>query len=805
MAAAYCSSLILIACKLQKSILCQETCKNMERNESKQTSSWAAGIANYVTSYFWDKPEETIQSGPDAQTQQLFSNCINFLATDGIKALCDKIEAVSTEVFGNVPLSKEVNVKHLLEKIKSKMENATGCKNFSEYVIPLSRKYKKSERRAFGAVWWSAVEVEILDFRGMPKEPRLIKFASYLSACASEATIYGTCVSDKAAKVNHKDSSKSHSLIEMKIQRQKRASKILTFYRYNYGFQPPHSVLLDGNFCQAALQNKINLREQMPKYFMNEVNIVVTNCILKELEALGKEVGGALAICRQFNVVKCPHNPPRTAADCIRRLARRSKKEERAKYFIGTQDDALLQSLRELGGIPLMSVKYNSILLEKPSRESISGLKTSADDLEKVKLLKREVLGVEEQKPQKRKGPKGPNPLSCKKKKQSNQTGAVAGAFGKQNKGESEDNMTNKEKKKRRRKKINPAYMKILKENVDIAPVTFFATLLNAPCTALLLASESKESVAYLIVGKSNGETVFFPTDRSECVSKIDCAANVPITAIASGDLRNTGKVEVITITSNGLLQSLEFPSVGLSRTFCQQIYANVCSAQILDVDGDGSAELVVVMTDRVVRSYRFIGDAEKLVPLNKWEMPSQISGWSIGIDNSNQCYALLSQYGQSHHVVLEFGATKEVRVVQPRRNDSRLYATQLFVPLTPTFATLFHSLAEKIIVADHDTNCEMEICNPESDFMCVTTMQLDSGLNVLVALDSYGELLIYGWSKDIELRSEPLARCQQVMREVDYMCGFPGPSQNSLMIGLVNVFNKVSLFSIDLSHAVSI
>ncbi|KAI1730375.1 peroxin-3 domain-containing protein [Ditylenchus destructor] len=139
MAAAYCSSLILIACKLQKSILCQETCKNMEKNESKQTSSWTAGIANYVSSYFWDKPEETIQSGPDAQTQQLFSNCINFLATDGIKALCDKIEAVSTEVFDNVSLSKEVNVKHLLEKIKSKMENVTGCKNFSEYVIPLSR------------------------------------------------------------------------------------------------------------------------------------------------------------------------------------------------------------------------------------------------------------------------------------------------------------------------------------------------------------------------------------------------------------------------------------------------------------------------------------------------------------------------------------------------------------------------------------------------------------------------------------------------------------------------------------------
>lgn len=69
----------------------------------------------------------------------------------------------------------------------------------------------------------------------------------------------------------------------MKITRLKRANKVLTFYRYNYGFQTPYTVLLDGTFCQAALQNKINLREQMPKYFGGEVNIVTTACILKEL------------------------------------------------------------------------------------------------------------------------------------------------------------------------------------------------------------------------------------------------------------------------------------------------------------------------------------------------------------------------------------------------------------------------------------------------------------------------------------------------------------------------------------------
>jgi hypothetical protein len=41
--------------------------------------------------------------------------------------------------------------------------------------------------------------------------------------------------------------------------------------------------------------------------------------------------------------------------------------------------------------------------------------------------------------------------------------------------------------------------------------------------------------------------------------------------------------------------------------------------------------ELVVVMTDRVVRSYRYVEELSRMLPLNKWEMPAQISGWSIG------------------------------------------------------------------------------------------------------------------------------------------------------------------------------
>lgn len=203
----------------------------------------------------------------------------------------------------------------------------------------------------------------------------------------------------------------------MKIKRLKRANRILTFFRYNYGYQAPHTALLDGTFCQAALKNKINIQEQLPKYLASEVQIVVTKCILAELEMLGTSVYGAFAIAKQFTVAKCPHKEPRSASECIKHLARRSKTKDNPKYFVGSQDDALLLALRDLGGVPLMSIKFNTILLEKPSNETVNGVEKTNEELNKVKELKKEVLGEEVQKKRKRKKAKGPNPLSCKKKK----------------------------------------------------------------------------------------------------------------------------------------------------------------------------------------------------------------------------------------------------------------------------------------------------------------------------------------------------------------------------------------------------
>jgi len=73
----------------------------------------------------------------------------------------------------------------------------------------------------------------------------------------------------------------------MKIKRYKKVNKYLTFYENNYKFRPPYQILLDGTFCQYALKYKVNISEQLPKYFGNEVKLFTTSCVINEIQNIG--------------------------------------------------------------------------------------------------------------------------------------------------------------------------------------------------------------------------------------------------------------------------------------------------------------------------------------------------------------------------------------------------------------------------------------------------------------------------------------------------------------------------------------
>lgn len=68
------------------------------------------------------------------------------------------------------------------------------------------------------------------------------------------------------------------------------------------------------------------------------------------------------------------------------------------------------------------------------------------------------------------------------------------------------------------------------------------------------------------------------------------------------------------------------------------------------DIDADGNKELVVGLTDRVVRSYRWQFQSKltggTLVSLNKWECANQIGTLTLNYDKDDLPCLLIAQPG---------------------------------------------------------------------------------------------------------------------------------------------------------------
>ncbi|XP_071496425.1 rRNA-processing protein UTP23 homolog [Diadema antillarum] len=248
----------------------------------------------------------------------------------------------------------------------------------------------------------------------------------------------------------------------MKVKRYKHARKYLGFYRNNFNFREPHQILVDGTFTQMALLRKINIKEQMPKYLGGEVQLTTTNCILSEVEALGKAVYGGYLILKRYQVRRCGHKEkPVSAFRCIMSMIADQNKNH---YFVATQDPDLSGAVNRMAGTPLLYIHFNAIVLEKPSESSVTQAtalttrKVNPTDSERKMLT--ELMGGEgdkdPEKKRKRKGPKGPNPLSVKKKKKKLKDVHSGGGGGGPVDGKDGESGGKKRTRRRKRIKIAP-------------------------------------------------------------------------------------------------------------------------------------------------------------------------------------------------------------------------------------------------------------------------------------------------------------------------------------------------------------
>lgn len=210
----------------------------------------------------------------------------------------------------------------------------------------------------------------------------------------------------------------------MKVKRVRRFRRTLGFFKNNYGIRTPYQVLIDGTFCTSALKYKINLKEQIPKFLEAEVKFLTTACCIMEVESLGPATYGAMLVAKQFSVRKCGHEKnPLPASECLYSMLSKNNPDH---YFIATQDEDLIEKVRNMPGVPLLFIRYNTIIIGKPSTLSFDAVEEKREQLDKsdyhlsvVQQLKKQVFGEQTpvQKKKKRKFKGDPNSISKKKKK----------------------------------------------------------------------------------------------------------------------------------------------------------------------------------------------------------------------------------------------------------------------------------------------------------------------------------------------------------------------------------------------------
>lgn len=238
----------------------------------------------------------------------------------------------------------------------------------------------------------------------------------------------------------------------MKVTKHKKARKYMSFYMNNFGFREPLLTLIDGTFCQAAYKARLQIEDQLKKYFQCELKLIVTACIITEVDNIGGPLTAVCQLLKKFLVHKCGHEKaPIPGSACIKSMTKS------CNYIVATQDRNLQEWVRSKPGIPLFYLHNNLVpTLVQPSEASVRAAASKSvarvqvrevDEQTLTSLKRKEGILVEEDgkdKPRRKKKVKNPNPLSCKKSKKQKGT-----ADAKKTKESVQDHAIEKKKRKR--------------------------------------------------------------------------------------------------------------------------------------------------------------------------------------------------------------------------------------------------------------------------------------------------------------------------------------------------------------------
>ncbi|GAB5366541.1 hypothetical protein AAMO2058_001152300 [Amorphochlora amoebiformis] len=133
------------------------------------------------------------------------------------------------------------------------------------------------------------------------------------------------------------------------------------FFKYNAALGPPYHILVDTNFINFAIQNKLDLFTSFMDCLLAKCIPMITDCVMAELEKLGPKYRVALRIAKdpRFERLPCQHKGT-YADDCLV-----NRINQHRCYIVATCDKDLKRRIRKIPGVPIMYIAQRRFSIER--------------------------------------------------------------------------------------------------------------------------------------------------------------------------------------------------------------------------------------------------------------------------------------------------------------------------------------------------------------------------------------------------------------------------------------------------------
>ncbi|KIW04154.1 uncharacterized protein PV09_04961 [Verruconis gallopava] len=238
----------------------------------------------------------------------------------------------------------------------------------------------------------------------------------------------------------------------MKAKRAKQYRKLMQQYAFSFGIREPYQVLLDAAIIQDADRFAMDLVKGLERTLCGKVKPMITQCCMRHLYNSTPKNEALIEQAKTFERRRCNHHlleEPLSTLKCLSSVV--DPKEQNVNkhhYVIASQDEDVRAKMRSIPGVPQIYIKRSIMILEPMAgasedvrsrserskfklgisrmsgRGSVLGKRSRESDEDGIENRgsNGEVsTGMdshsEPERKKKRRGPKGPNPLSVKKPK----------------------------------------------------------------------------------------------------------------------------------------------------------------------------------------------------------------------------------------------------------------------------------------------------------------------------------------------------------------------------------------------------